>query len=34
MSTAELILSVLLIVQTIAWMATDYRRFDPQGGDR
>lgn len=34
MSTAELILATLLIVQTVAWMAADYGRFDPQGGDR
>ncbi len=29
MSTTELILAVLLVVQSVSWMAHDYKHFEP-----
>ena len=29
MSTVELVLAVLLVVQSLAWMAHDYKHFEP-----
>ncbi|PVX64970.1 UNVERIFIED_ORG: hypothetical protein FNL38_1011036 [Nocardia globerula] len=33
MTITEIILATLLFMQSIAWMATDYRHFDPRGTD-
>lgn len=33
MSTTELLLAGLLVVQSVAWMAHDYKHFDQGRGD-
>lgn len=33
MTTTELILATLLIMQSIAWMAHDYKHFEPGRSD-
>lgn len=33
MSTTELILAVLLVVQSVSWMAHDYKHFEPGRSD-
>ena len=33
MSTVELVLAVLLVVQSVAWMAHDYKHFEPGRSD-